>query len=162
MYQLLTWWFGPVVTVDYADCGSIPYISYAKLESGQFFQWPLVFGSASVFGEELHTFLATRSENFDIMSTSPSYSAGDTLLCAMPGSIVNTCYASAPGCFWTVCAKGNLDLFCSPGGLRFTKSGEECTDDASVCPSWLHLKTRTFRPRALRIWHFFVRCPLVA
>ena len=53
--------------------------------------------------DELHTLLAIRRENLDIISTSPSYSAGGSLLCALPGSTVDTCSASAPEYFWTVC-----------------------------------------------------------
>ena len=67
------------------------------------------------------------------------------LRCAMPGSTMDTSCASALGCFLTVFfVKGNSDpeVESCPALLFFvTQSGEVCTDDASVYPSRLHLKT---------------------
>ena len=75
-------------------CGRPSHISLAKLDSEKFSTSPLclaVFQSALAFGR-------TSRENLDIISTSPSYSAGGTFRCAVPGSTVDTCHASAPGC----------------------------------------------------------------
>ena len=50
------------------------HISYAKLACWTFFQW-CSYVSLLLLLEEFHTFPATRSENSDIISTSPSYPA---------------------------------------------------------------------------------------
>ena len=120
--------------------------------------------------EELHTFPATRREMLDIIASSPSYSAGGTLRCAMPGSTVATCYASTPVPFRRFAhiffVKGNSDPEADSRPALLVvfvlRRMEKCAHRCFSLPERIALENWTLRPRALRIWEVLVCCPGVA